>query len=217
MMDNEEKYKFSDFTTGNYKKLLPLAKKNCTLSTYANHAKIRRPVIWRHDVDFSMHRALKLARVESEEGVGATYFILLHSEFYNLMEKEISKKLNEIINLGHAIGLHFDANYYDIKEENKLEDKLRFERDLIEKLFPVKIESFCFHITNEFTISCNKPVYAGMINAYSEYYEKRVGYCSDSNGYWRFRRLEDVLREAKDDRLQVLTHPEHWQGEGMLA
>ena len=34
---------------------------------------------------------------------------------------------------------------------------------------------------------------------------------SDSNGFWRYRRLEDVLTEAKEERLQVLTHPEWLQ------
>ena len=50
-----------------------------------------------------------------------------------------------------------------------------------------------------------------MINAAAEYFYTDVGFCSDSNGYWRNRRLEDVLREATDERLQVLTHPEMWQ------
>jgi hypothetical protein len=44
-----------------------------------------------------------------------------------------------------------------------------------------------------------------------------VAYCSDSNGYWRFRRLYDVLNEKKDYRLQVLTHPEWWQEKPMPA
>jgi len=49
-----------------------------------------------------------------------------------------------------------------------------------------------------------------MINAYSKYLKSNFGYCSDSNGYWRFERLEDVLKEAKHEKLQVLTHPGWW-------
>jgi hypothetical protein len=50
-----------------------------------------------------------------------------------------------------------------------------------------------------------------------DYFRQEVGYCSDSNGYWRVRRLEDVLREAKDERLQVLTHAEWWPEAGDVA
>jgi len=38
-------------------------------------------------------------------------------------------------------------------------------------------------------------------------------HCSDSNGYWRFKRLEDVLMDRSIDKLQVLTHPVWWQDE----
>lgn len=215
MTDNAKKYLFSDFTTENYRKLLKLAKEKYSFTTYKKHFAINKSVIWRHDVDFSMHRALKLAQIEKEEGVVSTYFVLLHSEFYNLLEKEISDLVYKIIELGHPIGLHFDANFFGIKDEKKLEEKLLLEKEFLEKIFPIEVDSFCFHITNEFTISCNKNQYAGMINAFSEYFEKQVGYCSDSNGYWRFKRLEDVLIKASDKHLQVLTHPELWQDEVM--
>ena len=60
-------------------------------------------------------------------------------------------------------------------------------------------------------MSCQQWTYGGMINAYAAYFKKEVGYCSDSNGIWRFRRLEDVVTKAEDTRLQILTHPEMWQ------
>lgn len=211
MTENEKKYFFSDFTTENYRKLLKLAKANYTFTTYQEYSKINKPIIWRHDVDFSMHRALKLAQIEKEEGIVSTYFVLLHSEFYNLLEKEITILLNRIIELGHPIGLHFDASYYGVKNENELKEKLFLEKKFLEKMFSVKINSFCFHITSTFTSSCYKTKYAGMTNAFSKYFQKEFGYCSDSNGYWRFKRLEDVLTNATDQRLQVLTHPELWQ------
>jgi peptidoglycan/xylan/chitin deacetylase (PgdA/CDA1 family) len=214
-MKNSEKYNFSDFTTTNYRSLLQLAKDNYTFVDYANYAQSDQFIIWRHDVDFSMHRALKLALIERKAGVKATYFVLLHSEFYNLFEKEISDILKEIVNLGHDIGLHFDSHYYDIKTEAELEEKLVMEKEIIEKFFGAKISSFCFHINNDFTLKCNKKSYAGLINAFSAYFQKEIGYCSDSNGYWRFSRLEDILKEKKFKKLHVLTHPELWQDEIM--
>ena len=43
----------------------------------------------------------------------------------------------------------------------------------------------------------------------------RYDYVSDSNGYWRFRRLDAVLADADVERLHVLTHPEWWPPEPM--
>ena len=60
----------------------------------------------RHDVDFSPHRSLKIAQIENELGISAYYFVLLRSSFYNLLEREISQIFQEIIKLGHIIGLH---------------------------------------------------------------------------------------------------------------
>ncbi|MBL7901676.1 MAG: hypothetical protein JNK73_06750 [Bacteroidia bacterium] len=212
---NAEKYHFSDFTTENYSRLLRLAKQNFTFKTFNDFNPENEFVIWRHDVDFSMHRALKMAKIEAKQGIKATYFVLLHSEFYNLLEKEISYLLKQIIELGHDIGLHFDSHYYNINNETDLESKLLFEKGIIENVFNLSINSFCFHINNTFTLGCNKTHYAGLLNAFSDYFQKQVSYCSDSNGYWRFKRLEDVLSDKGIKQLQVLTHPELWQDEVM--
>jgi hypothetical protein len=50
-----------------------------------------------------------------------------------------------------------------------------------------------------------------MINVYGEKIKKNYYYCSDSNGYWCFKRLEDLLRDNNEKYLHVLTHPEWWQ------
>jgi hypothetical protein len=214
-MRNEEKYRFSDFTTKNYRLLLKMARSKYPFETFDSFSGKDRFVIWRHDVDFSPQRALKLAIIEKEEGVQATYFILLHSEFYNTFEKEVSLKIAEIIALGHKIGLHFDTHYYGIKNETELETKLLWEKKIIEELFNTEVSVFSFHVTNQFTKSCKSDSYAGMMNVYSDRIESELSYCSDSNGYWRFNRLEDVLLEAAPNKLQVLTHPELWQDEIM--
>ncbi|MEK6578955.1 MAG: hypothetical protein AABZ55_06990, partial [Bdellovibrionota bacterium] len=146
--------------------------------------------------------------------VQATYFLLLHSEFYNLLEKDASHCAREIIRNGHNIGLHFDASYYAITSEEQLEKHLRREQALLEDLFEVRIRSFSFHITDPFTMSCMRQSYAGLLNCYSDFFQKEVTYCSDSNGYWRFKRLEDVLKD-NPKKLQVLTHPALWQDKSM--
>lgn len=208
-------YHFADFTRDNYRHLLQLAQQSYAFRSYTNFNPQERFVLWRHDVDFSPHGARRLAKIEAEEGIVTTFFFHLHSEFYNLLEQEISDCVRYIIAMGHSIGLHFDTHYYKIQHVEELEQVLQFEKGLLEEIFKQEIRVFSFHNTTPFTMSCQQWQYAGMINTYAEYFQTQVGYCSDSNGYWRFRRLQDVLEMAEDERLQVLTHPAWWIPEPM--
>ena len=210
-MTNAEKYFFSDFTHREYEELLQTAKRTWTFRTFDQFDRQERFILWRHDVDYSMHSALKLAQLEKEAGVVATYFILPHSEFYNLFEKEITNLVKEIIALGHEIGLHFDSHYYGVQDEAQLEKYLTQEKRWLQEVFEKEIKVFSFHNTSDFTMNCKKWEYAGLINTYADYFQTEVPYTSDSNGYWRFKRLKDVLNDDSQHSLQVLTHPEWWQ------
>jgi hypothetical protein len=53
-----------------------------------------------------------------------------------------------------------------------------------------------------------------MKNAYSRRLRNEYRYCSDSNGYWRFQPMSDVIAEGHP-RLHLLTHPEWWTKEGL--
>jgi hypothetical protein len=209
-MSNSEKYNFSDFTYKHYQQILRLAKKEYMFSHFDNYSSCERFILWRHDIDFSPTKALKLSQIEAEENVSGTYFVLLHSSFYNLMDLDVIKQIKEIINNGHQLGLHFDFRPYNISSERMLEYYLEFEKDILETIFNRQVNAFSFHMTNDFTNSCGKKHYAGMINVYSDGIKKNIEYCSDSNGYWRFQRLEDVLTKKRPNQLHVLTHPIWW-------
>ena len=207
----DEQYHFADFTRDNYRRLLRLAKTKYPFTTYPKADFGGRFVLWRHDVDMSIHASLKLAEIEADEGVTSTYFLNAHCHYYNLFEPEVRDRVKRIIALGHAIGLHFDHNFHGVNSVPALESALAIERRWLQELYGAEVDAFSFHDPGPFTQTCRADRYAGLINCYSERFHAAVGYCSDSNGYWRHRRLEDVLTAAADERLQVLTHPEWWQ------
>ena len=62
----------------------------------------------RHDIDFSLKKALEFAEVEQEQKIRSTYFVLLTTDMYNAMSKEAGQKIRAIMKMGHEIGLHFD-------------------------------------------------------------------------------------------------------------
>jgi len=206
-----------DFTVEHYRQLLRLAKTGWEMATYENICWTKEFILWRHDVDYSLNRSLALAKVEIEEGVKATYFVNPHSEFYNLAEAGQHEIVKKILVLGHDLGLHFDASFYDIESEDHLNTLVAREAGYLKELFGRQPVAFSFHNPVAAHLACEAEEYGGLVNCYSKRFKTEVAYCSDSNGYWRFRRLYDVLKEKKDARLQVLTHPDWWQEKPMPA
>ena len=205
----------ADFTVTHYRDLCQLAVKNYPIADYRHIPCSGRFLLWRHDMDFSLNRGLKLARIEHDIGLKGTYFLNPHCEFYNLAEASQHLIVKEILSLGHDIGLHFDAGFFGEVSEVQLNDLIAHEADHLSWLFNVGPVAFSFHNPVATTLTFEADSYGGLINCYSKRFKNEVPYCSDSNGYWRFRRLHDVLSEAKDPCLQVLTHPGWWQDKPM--
>ena len=163
-------YNFSDFTTNHYRVILEMGKSKFEFHFYDEVQGRQSYILWRHDVDFSIHRAVRLATIERQANVKSTYFIHLHSEYYNLFERDISDLIYKIKDLGHQIGLHFDTHYYDIRTEDELEEKIALEKEIIDRVFGIKPTVFSFHNTTTFTLSCQKWEYCGLINTYASFF-----------------------------------------------
>lgn len=205
----------NDFTIDNYRHLLKLAHQNWPLVNYDSIPFEKSFLLWRHDCDASLNRALAIGKVENEEGVSATYFVNPHSRFYNLFERKQLHILFELLDLGHEIALHFDCMFYDTKDKSELVSQLESEADLLEKLFNKRPTAFSFHVPNSKHFTFEEESYAGMLNCYSSFFKEKVAYCSDSNGIWRFKNLKDVLIQKETLGLQVATHPMWWHDEPM--
>lgn len=214
-MTNREKYKFDDFTLANYERLVALAvEKAYNFISYTDDfIENRKEILWRHDVEFEPDVALKMAEIEYKHGVKSTYFFQIHSSFYNIFDKHYTDVFHKIRALGHDVGLHFDSHYYGINDEVLLNKYIELDRSYFEAVLGVQIDTYSFHNTTPFTQSCLKPIYGGLINVYSSYFKEKYSYCSDSLGYWRFDRLEDVLNDDHIMHLQVLTHDANWTEE----
>lgn len=211
-MTNREKYHFDDFTFDNYRRLVNLAKEKGFQFILHKDEFVpeRKDVIWRHDVEFEPDIALKMAYIEQQEGVKATYFFQLHSPYYNLFDEHYSKVFHQIHDMGHHVGLHFDCRYWGINNEKKLDEYIILDKTYLEKNLGAQIDTFSFHNTTSFTQSCLAFTYGGLVNVYSSFFKEHYNYCGDSLGYWRFDRLENVLEDNKVQHLQVLTHDANW-------
>jgi len=207
---------FDFLNESTYRELLKLTKAKYTIKGFevldCNVIPTSFAII-RHDVDMSPERALALAKIEAEEGIRATYTILLTGEFYSPFEKQVRNQISQIAELGHDIGLHFDAAWHGIETEIQLEDKIQWETEILTKLLSSDqnhlVRMFSFHNTTPFTMGCRERSYGGLRNAYAGVLQDQVQYTSDSNGYWIHRSWKTLLDE-NHERIQVLTHPEWW-------
>jgi hypothetical protein len=152
-----------------------------------------------------------MSEIENKENVKTTYFFQLHSEFYNVLEKHYSDIVHKIRSYGHDIGLHFDTHYFGIHSEKDIDKYLKIDKKYFESIFNLKLKAFSFHNTNKFILSCKRKTYAGLLNVYSDYFMHDFAYCADSTGFWRYEILEDVLKDARTRKIQVLTHDAMWQ------
>lgn len=211
MISNAIKYKFDDFTFNNYMDLLQLAQARYKFVGYdIDIEQENNFVIWRHDIEFSVLIACHFAEIENEKGIKSNYFLNIHSEFYNALDKQNVQRIKRsIISNGHNIGLHFDTSFYDIDDVGQLEICILKDKAILEDVFGTPISVFSFHNTNSFSMSCEDDMYGGLINVYSKKF-KSVPYCSDSLGYWRFNKLYDLLNDSKITKMQVLTHDAMW-------
>jgi len=204
-----------DFTEAHYREILVAARSGYRFATYDDIPWGERFVLWRHDVDISLNRSLRLAEIEAEVGVVATYFVDIHSTFYNAFEAAQSSLLCRILSFGHRLGVHFDANYYAPADADELEVLVGREASLLGSTFAARVDAMSFHNPSSRHLEWVRERYAGLVNCYSQRLRDGTAYCSDSKGYWRYRRLYDVVSEGADPRLQVLTHPGLWQRDAM--
>jgi hypothetical protein len=213
---DEHHAEFADFTEHSYRELIRQAKINYQFTTFPK-AGAARTMLWRHDLDASIQRSLRLAEIEAEEGVVATYFVYPRCPYYNILSPHVAPLMRRILELGHDLALHFDPAFYGpVTSAAALLPEIAGERDLLAREFgtpPVAISFHNFGLFDPAAFSDDHVV--GMVNAYGTSIKAKYGYVSDSNGVWLYRRLKTVLEEAKEERLQVLTHPEWWTPEVM--
>ena len=209
----------ADFTDAGFRELVVIAKTRHVFRPFADALTMSDGLLWRHDIDMSVHRALALARIERDEQVAGAFFVYLHSTFYNALEADIVALLLEIVSLGHEIGLHFDPLFYGLRpsDTEALERAVAAERDLLQGTLRTTVAAVSFHNpdVSGFKDEVHDDRIAGLVNAYGNRLRRDFAYCSDSSGYWRSKPIRDVLTEPGRDRIQVLTHPEWWVPEPM--
>lgn len=104
----------------------------------------KKVCLLRHDIDVDLGAALEIAKIEATLGVRSTYFVMLRSPVYNLLGRANTRLLQEILSLGHWLGLHYDEAFIPDETLN-VNERITWEAEVVGKIFGVKIGSVSFH------------------------------------------------------------------------
>ncbi|MCW5771384.1 MAG: hypothetical protein KIT16_07090 [Rhodospirillaceae bacterium] len=197
-----------EFSPAGYAALLGrLRDAGYTARRYEDAAPGRRDLILRHDVDFSLGAALAMAEQEASLGLGAAYFVLLRTEFYNPLSGEGRAALRRLAALGHAVGLHVDGALYP---EGGLDAAVAGEADLLAAALGAPVGLVSFHRPGANGIPAAERI-GGRLNAYAPRFYGPDRYCSDSRGGWHHGHPLQHAAIRAGRALQLLIHPFWWQ------
>lgn len=198
------------FTLAGYAQTIShLLRKGYELRSFREADPVRRHLVLRHDVDQSIEVASEMAALETANGWFSSWFILLRSEMYNPFSTLNTRRLREMADNGHAIGLHLDATLYPGEEE--LDRGAQVECQMLEDILAKDVEMISFHRPAPHLLRSPSPV-AGRLHTYMPRFMTQMGYCSDSRGEWRHGHVWEHPALDEGRALQLLTHAIWWVG-----
>ena len=195
----------------------------------ANHHE-KKMIICRHDVDSKPFNALKMAVLESELGMKATYYFRIVQQSYD------EGIIEQIVDLGHEIGYHYEDLSLakgDFERAIKL-----FEQNLakLKQLYPVA--TICMHgsplskwdngllwkrydyrdfgINGEpyFDIDFNKVLYLTDTGRRWNKYNVNIRDKVKTKFTFNFKTTEDIIMALQDgglpDQIMINVHPQRW-------
>lgn len=207
----------SHFTMDRYRRLLEtLQGRGYAFESFSGGKRLlnngRQFVLMRHDVDFDLDSALRMAQAEAEAGVKSTYFFLVRTDHYNVFSKRASRIVRQILELGHFLGLHFDcAAYEGIDEPSRWADAVRKEAQLVQEWFGTPVSAVSFHRPGPLALQGDPALTDPFLHTYMNLFQKEMCYRSDSGGEWKWGQPADSPAFKDGGPLHLLVHPDWWQ------
>ncbi len=164
-------------------------------------------VFLRHDVDISPMKALELAKRETNLQLGpSTYFIHTCSDWYNPFDDESGEYIRRILDLGHHIGLHYDANLMGNSDTEILKN-IVWHANFLGENFNTKVKSVSQHQPRRNIISYDVLSQLQTIDLNDPRITmKNYKYISDSGMIFP----EDPFNLGEYKRIHLNLHPEWW-------
>lgn len=176
----------------------------------------------RHDVEFSIERALHLAEVETALNITSTYVFQICNNNYNPFSHKNRDLIHQIHNLGHDIGVHIHLGNFDGQKEC-IENYIIKQAQLLSIALDYPINKFSIHrpiqkhikdvIKIPGYINMNDSKFFTFTDKFS-IYDLPVLYLADSNHDWKYGYPLDI-DFSKINKMQLNCHPFSWSKKGL--
>ena len=213
------------FSYAEYRNIITLVKQNLPIIDFSEvDDKTNSFCVLRHDIEFSIDRALAMARIEHEDlNVHSTYTVQLRNNTYNALSQKNIESIQEIESVGHYIGLHQNPPS-DISDDQLINYIIK-DIETLEHYYGFEVDRFAFHRCGSNPGILEKYVEVpDKINCYAKEFfhyfsgdkpeELRVHYLADSNHEWKYGHPLHVDYWDLPQKMQLLTHPFSWSDDG---
>ena len=201
----------ADFTLKHYSDTLELALAKGYRFTPLKEHKVdhKKHIILRHDIDFTLENAKRMAEIEADLSIRSTYFVRLHAKNYHPFTLDNFKILDYILSEGHEIGLHFEPDFY---KQFGLDPIKYFNNEVkaLENILMTKVHGAATHEPARCGYLITEDNIKETTLDYEAYLIKGFKYISDSGARWREGSMHEWISEDKADKLYVNTHPLWW-------
>ena len=207
-----------------YRNIITLVKQNLPIMDFSEvNDEVNAFCVLRHDIEFSIDRALEMARIEHDDlGVHSTYTVQLRNNTYNALSQKNIEAIQEIESMGHYIGLHQNPPQMS---DDELVDYITKDIETLEHYYGFSVDRFAFHRCGSNPGILERYVEVpGKINCYAKEFfhyfsgdkpeEIRVHYLADSNHDWKYGHPFNIDYWDLPQKMQLLTHPYSWTERG---
>ena len=201
----------NSFSYDNYKKILNKYKSSNV--DYLDCFNAEEFSLIRHDVEFSMSRALLMAKIDYSIDIESTFLFQVKSQAYNLCSNLNKEIVNRISDLKRKIGLHLYISHLEENDWDSLEKELKLQSAIFESSTGIKVKRFSFHRPPKWVLKNRNDWLFGYLNLYGEsFFEfsdspKNIKYIADSQHKFNYG---DPLDNHDFRKYQILLHPDEW-------
>ena len=210
----------NNFSYNEYRNIIKLTQQFLPIMDFADITpKTDEFCVIRHDIEFSVDRAAKLAEIENQLEISTTYTVQLRNNTYNALSEKNIELIHYIKSLGHCIALHQNPPYMPEKDLKKYVLK---DIETLEHYYGFEVDRYAFHRPKQEQLAMNLDI-PGKINCYDKLYfhyfegEKpnvlNVTYLADSNHEWKYGH-PITLDFNTVSKFQLNTHPYSWSDIG---
>jgi hypothetical protein len=172
----------------------------------------------RHDVEFSLQRALKLAEWDNQLQFPSSTLIQVYCDAYNIFSRSNKKVIVSIDELPYStIGLHLYVSHLKEGDWDGFYLELERQSKLLSECISRKVDRFSIHRPPKWILERRCDVISGMLNFYGDsFFEfnlspQKIKYFADSQHDFKYG---SPLQNHSFSKVQLLFHPDEWSEKG---